>query len=469
VTATAPRTEVSPDLLWQGVEVFEALHRKSAATLLALERALSRRPTLAAEERAFLAAHAAARAYGDAAFARVWTVPAACAFAHRAYDLLRARQAGEPDAERWLWAHLDGFQLFTLGAALLAGAELRLARPLAVPRPVAIPGSPLVLRGRGPLLLHGLRGGALEISLPDAAASERLHPGGAALGATLAPAPLAVHAGAQIQVGAELFELPGVDPGEAFAAVPPDPAWGHARASQLADALAVIERRQPALFAQMRATLRGVALKPRRAGGFQGMTFSDFPGASIVSFSPQPHVLADGLIHEFYHNRLFAIESGLPLVEVGADARLHASPFRPDPRPVRGLLHGLYVFVAVWRFWDQVRRDPGLDPLLSAFAVDRVLRIALNLVIGRRQLAAAQGELTEAGRAVLALLSAEVEHAVAEIERAALPLGSPAAFCEEDGRIRLETSRDGAPLTVADALGRQLRRFAPSSPSAPGS
>jgi hypothetical protein len=163
-------------------------------------------------------------------------------------------------------------------------------------------------------------------------------------------------------------------------------------------------------------------------------------------------------VHEFHHQRLFAIESGLSLVEPGADEPRHYSPFRPDPRPVRGLLHGLYVFLAVWRFWNAVRRDAH-EPSLAAYARDRVLRIALDLVIGRRQLASAQDDLTPAGRAVQAWLGEEVEGAVDEVARAELPLLAPALICDESGAIRPATTPGGQPLTAADALGAQLRRF----------
>jgi HEXXH motif-containing protein len=225
-------------------------------------------------------------------------------------------------------------------------------------------------------------------------------------------------------------------------------------------ALAAIERHDPELFAQMASALSAVAVKPRASGDFQGISFSDFPGAFIISYIAHPYLIAESMVHEFHHNRLFAIESLVPLVEdTGAETALYYSPFRPDPRPIRGLLHGLYVFAAVWRFWDKVRQAAEIEPVLRAFGVDRTFRIAFQLAIACKQLSTHPG-LTKDGQAAFAILAQEVEDIVGAVDRSGHGMDSPAAFCSEDGVMRIEVDeRTGATLTVADALRLQRHRF----------
>jgi HEXXH motif-containing protein len=211
----------------------------------------------------------------------------------------------------------------------------------------------------------------------------------------------------------------------------------------------------------MKLALSAVAMKPRASGDFQGISFSDFPGASIISYVAHPYLIAESMVHEFHHNRLFAIESAVPLVEdTAAGTVLYYSPFRTDPRPIRGLLHGLYVFIAVWRFWDKVSHAPDIEPVLHAFAVDRTFRIAFQLAVACKQLSSHPG-LTPHGQAAFAVLAREVDDIVRAVDRSGHGMDSPAAFCSEDGEMRIEVDETtGATLTVADALRLQQHLFA---------
>lgn len=448
---------LSGDLLWRNVEVFAHLHRKCAATLCALERALQRRSIEGAQEFAadcFLV-------IGEAAPPQVCRAPSAFAWSHRAHDLERAACSGGHESGRLLAAHLESFKLFVAGAALLAGMDRRFAKPLALSRPVVVPGTQLLLSGPATMMLHGVEDGALLVSRTEAEGPQRLRTGSAVDGMELRPMPVARHAGAEITLGPEVFDLPGVEPVDARSAVPAERAYQERCAPMVEMALAAVDRHDPELFAQMKLALSAMAVKPRGSGDFQGISFSDFPGTFIISYVAHPYLIAESIVHEFHHNRLFAIESAVPLVEdAGTEAPHYYSPFRPDPRPIRGLLHGLYVFAAVWRFWDKVRQSPDIEPLLRTFAIDRTFRIAFQLAIARRQLAMHPG-LTAEGQAALAILERDVEDIVAAVDRSGHGMDSPAAFCSEDGVMRIEIDeRTGATLTVADALRLQQRRFA---------
>ncbi len=73
-------------------------------------------------------------------------------------------------------------------------------------------------------------------------------------------------------------------------------------------------------------------------------------GSAIVAYGDDPATLAAALVHEFQHIRLGGL---LHLVRISTDdprERLYA-PWRSDPRPIGGVLHGIYAFSGVTSFW----------------------------------------------------------------------------------------------------------------------
>lgn len=101
--------------------------------------------------------------------------------------------------------------------------------------------------------------------------------------------------------------------------------------------------------------VRDPAADPRKI-----VSFSDnsVPGALYVSISQDdrlidPYDLADSLIHEHRHQKLYLLERYAPTVE--RTSALVVSPWREDLRPPSGLLHAVFVFVELRRFWLYVR------------------------------------------------------------------------------------------------------------------
>lgn len=96
--------------------------------------------------------------------------------------------------------------------------------------------------------------------------------------------------------------------------------------------------------------------------------------------------LAESLAHECMHLQLTLIEAVLPLVE---DERASTfSPWQRRPRPLRGVLHGLYVFSVIDAFLEVLERGGSLEPDETRFAARR-----------RRQIA---GEIAQVDQAALA-------------------------------------------------------------------
>jgi HEXXH motif-containing protein len=83
-----------------------------------------------------------------------------------------------------------------------------------------------------------------------------------------------------------------------------------------------------------------------------GWTF----GAIGLSLPGDAITLAEILLHEFQHLLLSAIEDLEPLVATDHDWQLGYAPWRDDPRPTAGLLHGSYAYLALTAFWRRQRR-----------------------------------------------------------------------------------------------------------------
>jgi hypothetical protein len=82
-------------------------------------------------------------------------------------------------------------------------------------------------------------------------------------------------------------------------------------------------------------------------------TSVDAFGAMALSVPADAMALAVGLVHEFQHAKLGALMDLVTLHE--NDDRRYYAPWRDDPRPLGGLLHGAYAFLGVTDFW-RVRR-----------------------------------------------------------------------------------------------------------------
>jgi hypothetical protein len=92
-----------------------------------------------------------------------------------------------------------------------------------------------------------------------------------------------------------------------------------------------------------------VPLAPTSAGVGISATSPDAYGAVAISPPADARSLAVGLLHETQHSVLNAVRTLFDLV--AGPATPQYSPWRDDPRPPFGILHGAYAYQAVTRFW----------------------------------------------------------------------------------------------------------------------
>lgn len=166
-------------------------------------------------------------------------------------------------------------------------------------------------------------------------------------------------------------------------------------------------------------------------------TSEDALGAVYCTLPRDARSLAATLIHEAQHTHLYLIQALTRLL--GDDGRLFYSPYRADPRPLGGVLHGVFAGVALARFWHReiVAGDISYSPALEFERAWQQAESALDVL-------RASDSLTRHGH----LVTDHLEHLLE--------------------RLRTDRSSDTAQvvarLTVEDhAITWRLRHLAPSA------
>ena len=105
-------------------------------------------------------------------------------------------------------------------------------------------------------------------------------------------------------------------------------------------------------------------------------------GAVIASMPISSIVFAETLVHELRHSQLNAVAD---LVDLTCGDDTFYAPWREDPRPLFGLLHGIYAFAGSVEFWStecQHSAGPKLRESTFLFAYRRAqVRQAIDAVV----------------------------------------------------------------------------------------
>ena len=464
--------------LWSGDGPFEACQRQTASALVAIADVVRRELVAGGDRREFLDLFDRI-AGGDAdAFTRVWISPGARSWVNRAVDLLealgRARRSHQDveAAAAALDGHLVHFKRFALAQHLLSGTDLAFDSPYPCALPFLVPGTGWQIEGPDEIDLLGTNGTGIRVSVggdqrvldPHAADTWPSR-------VSLATAPSVGAADDPIYLTPAALQLPWLDFGHVSRAV----AFGidgHQSSRDLVErTLGVIERHAPDTFDQLSRHVQAIALGDPEGGSSENATSNETPGAFFAVAIPNPYRLADVFIHEFHHYRLFSLEQLTPQVlgsgGPGRETSLHYSPWRMDPRPLRGLFHATYVFQPVCGYWLDVFRSPSIAEDIRGYAADQIGRILLRLDIGLHILRQSN-ELTPAGRATLERLARGAEKLKQQAGGLGLDFDRPAYLCRPDGRLERIVDREtGKPATARDAVREHARRYDRAGEAAP--
>lgn len=228
---------------------------------------------------------------------------------------------------------------------------------------------------------------------------------------------------------------PALCPHAWAADVPADPNDAAGLATMIAAALDLIREVDSRRGEQIAASIRWyLPLACADPSAHRSRTVDSMRGVVFLSPSRDKTVLAEAIVHEYYHSVLHARMEVEPLLAGGARGRFY-SPWREDPRPLPGLLHALYVFAGLAEFFRRAEETPSL---------------------------AGQGlSLRERRRGIVAQL--RLGHAQAPVERFTPPgrklLDGLAAIIDSH-QSELGLSSDTPP----DALVAHLRRWCAANP-----
>lgn len=98
-------------------------------------------------------------------------------------------------------------------------------------------------------------------------------------------------------------------------------------------------------------------------------SFGSSSPAEIIGLTFLPGVLnhldvMECLLHESLHQKLYHAEEGSSLFEgENGDEEIYYSPWRPDARPLRMLVHGAFVFTGVAQMWKMIAQREELENL----------------------------------------------------------------------------------------------------------
>ncbi len=149
------------------------------------------------------------------------------------------------------------------------------------------------------------------------------------------------------------------------AGLPAAPRTGDARpwTRQWRAALALLRATDPVRAAEVSALLRCLVPLGRGAGGAAkaSATFRTAPGAVLTTRPGTAAGLAEVLVHEIQHSKLAVLHDLMPLHGASPEARYRVA-WRPDPRPLGGVLQGTYAHLALADFWARAAHHRSLAP-----------------------------------------------------------------------------------------------------------
>ncbi|WIX85277.1 HEXXH motif domain-containing protein [Amycolatopsis sp. DG1A-15b] len=313
----------------------------------------------------------------------------------------RLLEHGVPPGRQPLWVHIGHLHALAAAAALRAGIEeFRVRVPV----------------WRGNIALPTLGIAHLD-GVPDGATAQIIRADGrtvvqAGPRTVVVPADPAADATgwrgvrtAELVAGGRRLavRIDDVDPYRGlFGPRPPEPLdegdWSHWQ-DMLARAWELLVRLVPEYADALPAGLDTIVPDPPYPFRLPSASSGEAFGSAIIARPEDPATLAAALVHEFQHIRLGGLLQLTALHTNDRTERLYA-PWRDDPRPLGGVIHGIYAFFAVTEFYRALSRDQPED-VLAAFEFAHWRHQVGNTLDRIRGDAA----LTEAGRRFLARIA----------------------------------------------------------------
>ena len=223
--------------------------------------------------------------------------------------------------------------------------------------------------------------------------------------------------------------------------VPPATRLGEAEVAlwqrDFGDAWRMLAERLPERAAELRAGLRTlVPLVQSDARTARSATIRHAFGVFGLTRPPSAAEFAVTMVHEFQHSKLSAVLDLMPLTDPDDTGRYFA-PWRTDPRPLAGLLQGVYAFAGVADTWRALRGAEGVGASAERRFVEARLQVDRGLTSVEQS-----GALTPAGEELAARLRVVTDAMLAET---VAPEAARAAAEALARTHRAWTERNGTP------------------------
>jgi hypothetical protein len=111
---------------------------------------------------------------------------------------------------------------------------------------------------------------------------------------------------------------------------------------------------------------------------------TDSWGAMHTTDPADDFVLAETLTHEAAHHWLFTVEEISPMAENPWNGGAWISPWRSDPRPIGGIIHGVFVFSCAATVLNSLLtfKSFGLEELTRMRVANRICRLCAQVEAG---------------------------------------------------------------------------------------
>ena len=158
----------------------------------------------------------------------------------------------------------------------------------------------------------------------------------------------------------------------------------------LSKSLKLIKKYDKSIYAELSMLVNKVVPLEAISAAVPSSSNSTMLGIVFCTLIDDYLLLAEMLIHECSHNKLFLFQE----VDTILDSSVHGdgwtnekyySPWRSDPRPLNGILHGIYVFSEVIKFWNYIietngKKDYDHISYKRFFLLVEQVRIALDIL-----------------------------------------------------------------------------------------
>lgn len=428
----------------------QARRKQSALELLAILKLLREQEGSLCDE-----VEAALRSLSPSAFARIWSSPGAYLWTRIAFGLVHSGRQDLTTIHFAEWLGATATQLlpllierlwgFVLAGLLIDGRSYRLNAPLALPESGTLPSLGLAWRASVPFRIHGVSAAGLDL-IDNTGACLTLAP-------TTCPHGLEVIQQRSLMEGTDLHldvwsehalaSFNGVE--KAARVNHPDDLM--IQAGVIRDALCIIQALLPGIHEEMGFLLQTITPLQALHPGLPSSSNSAMTGAIWYTATEEPTLLAEMLIHEHSHNKLFLMQDIDPLLDpachgTGWEDCSYYSPWRDDPRPLNGIFHGYVVFSEAALFWARrLKQCPDENLSLRRFGM------LVRQLQHARAVLEAHGAFTPPGAELMRLLGERLDQEL-------LPLAE-ALGTDQLTVMHMESNNifDMAPgATIADAI-----------------